>query len=110
MFTPTFRFSKWSKPREVTDPAVCKDILTLEETLGAKKYKFGVILGREGQITDDEFFGNGFDDLGVWCENSTLTLRPPRQRAGRRPLTSFWTCSATRSSWTVGGAIEAAST
>lgn len=51
-------FAKWGRPREVADPSICKELLVLEETLSARRFKFGIIHCKDGQVTDDEFFGN----------------------------------------------------
>jgi len=51
-------YSKWAKPKPVSDPALIKDLTNFEDQLSAKKFKFGIIYAKEGQVADDEFFSN----------------------------------------------------
>ncbi|XP_065916721.1 GTPase-activating Rap/Ran-GAP domain-like protein 3 isoform X2 [Dysidea avara] len=46
--------------KEITNPEIQKDILTLEEQEGAVNFKFGILYAKAGQRTDDEMFSNEF--------------------------------------------------
>ncbi|XP_056194361.1 casein kinase I-like isoform X1 [Falco biarmicus] len=53
--------------RETFHPEIQKDLLALEEQEGPVNFKFGVLYAKDGQLTDDEVFG----EVGVptikWC-------------------------------------------
>ncbi|GAB6031593.1 hypothetical protein CHUAL_009358 [Chamberlinius hualienensis] len=45
-------------PKEIFAPEIQKDLLVLEEQEGSVNFKFGVLLARAGQTTDDEMYSN----------------------------------------------------
>ena len=45
-------------PKEVLRGELQRDILTLEEQEGALNYKFGVVLCRDGQLSEDQLYSN----------------------------------------------------
>ncbi|XP_074871627.1 GTPase-activating Rap/Ran-GAP domain-like protein 3 [Carettochelys insculpta] len=66
-------------PREILHPEIQKDLLVLEEQEGCVNFKFGVLYGKDGQLTDDEMFSNetGSDSFQRFLNllGDTITLK-----------------------------------
>ncbi|XP_055575435.1 casein kinase I-like isoform X1 [Falco biarmicus] len=54
-------------PREIFHPELQKDLLALEEQEGPVNFKFGVLYAKNGQLTDDEMFGDVCVPTIKWC-------------------------------------------
>ncbi|XP_055667355.1 uncharacterized protein LOC106112592 [Falco peregrinus] len=59
--------------RETFHPEIQKDLLALEEQEGPVNFKFGVLYAKDGQLTDDEMFGNGVQNSVQRVQNSAQT-------------------------------------
>eukprot|EP00911_Craspedida_sp_UC1_P002650 UC1_evm1s1950 len=70
LFAAFGRGSVDKKIEELTDPAVQKQLLVLEEQEGAVNFKIGILLALKGQTTDDEMFGNeeGTPEYDKFCD------------------------------------------
>eukprot|EP00118_Oscarella_pearsei_P025854 m.308911 g.308911 ORF g.308911 m.308911 type:complete len:956 (+) comp45054_c0_seq1:83-2950(+) len=54
-----FNMTKFEKtPREISSPAIQKDLLTLEEQEGTVNFKFGVLYCKDGQTVETDMFSN----------------------------------------------------
>ncbi|CAL8071143.1 unnamed protein product [Calicophoron daubneyi] len=57
-------------PKEVSNPEVQKDALTLEEQEGSVNFKFGVLYCKEGQTSDEQMYNNehGSEEFSQFIE------------------------------------------